>query len=194
LTPQVSVVSGRVNALTATGFKLPGVTVSISNSTTFTGGVAADLSNGIEVLVSGLWNSQLGALVATSIEVHMPQVTPGSGSGSTGGGSTSGTGSSSTGSTGGSTSGNTGSGTSSSGNTTGASQTPAVLNLRGAITEYVSRSAFRIAGQKVDASLATITGGSVLDLGNARTVEATGVIAGVEGARYLKLSTLRIIQ
>jgi hypothetical protein len=186
LTPQVSVVSGRVNALTATGFKLPGVTVSISNSTTFTGGVAADLSNGIEVLVSGLWNSQLGALVATSIEVHMPQVTPGSGSGSTGGGSTSGTGGGSTGSTGGSTS--------SSGNTTGASQTPAVLTLRGAITEYVSRSAFRIAGQKVDASLATITGGSVLDLGNARTVEATGVIAGVEGARYLKLSTLRIIQ
>ncbi len=174
LASQVSIVGGRVDALGTTGFKLPGVNIVITTTTTFTGGALADLSNGIEVLVSGVWNPQLAALVATSIEIHRPAVaSTGSAIGSTG-------------NTGGATGGD-------SAGTTTAATSPS-LTLRGAITEYLSRSSFRIAGQKVDASTATLAGGSVLDLGNALTVEATGVIAGAEGARYLKLSTLRIIQ
>jgi hypothetical protein len=165
LAPRVSVVGGRVNALSATGFKLPGVDIVINADTAYTGGVAADLSNGIDVLVSGLWNPQLAALVATSVEIHKPAAA-------------------NTGNTGGSTPGSTG-------------PTPAgppVLTVRGAITDFASSSSFRIAGQKVDASGAMLSGGSLTDLGNALMVEATGVIAGVEGARYLKLSTLRIIR
>jgi hypothetical protein len=70
LTPQVSVVSGRVDALANGSFKLPGVTVSIANATTFSGGVLADLANGVEVLVTGTWNVQLQALVAATIEIR----------------------------------------------------------------------------------------------------------------------------
>jgi hypothetical protein len=172
LAPRVSVVGGRVNALGASGFKLPGVNIVINTDTAYTGGVAADLSNGIEVLVSGLWNPQLAALVATSVEIHKPAAaTTGAGNGATG---------------------NTGGGSVAS--TGPAPASPPMLTVRGAITDFASSSSFRIAGQKVDASAATLTGGSLPDLGNALTVEATGVIAGVEGARYLMLSTLRIIR
>jgi hypothetical protein len=167
LAPRVSVVGGRVNALVDnTSFKLPGVNIVINSDTVYTGGIAADLSNGIEVLVIGLWNPQLAALVATSVEIHKPAAAA-------------------TGNTGGSSAGSTGP-TPPAG--------PPVLTVRGAITDFASSASFRIAGQKVDASGAALTGGSLPDLGNALTVEATGVIAGVEGARYLMLSTLRIIR
>lgn len=150
LAPHVSVVVGRVDGFSAAGFKLPGVAVVFADTTSFTGGVLADLGNGMEVLVTGVWSPQKQALVATSIELRKPVVQP----------------------------------------TPGAPVAGSV-GVVGAITDFTSKGAFRIGQQKVDASDAVFFDGTEADLANGRAVEAAGTIAGVEGARYVKLSKLR---
>ena len=55
-----------------------------------------------------------------------------------------------------------------------------VARVRGNVTDYVSASDFRVAGQKVDASSATFVNGAATDLANGRIVEAKGTVtAGV---------------
>ncbi len=146
LTPQVSVLSGRVDGLTAAGFKLPGVTISLTANTSYTGGVLADLGNGVQVLVTGTWNAQLQAIVASSIEIRKPE------------------------------------------------NQPAGVSVSGAVSDFVSKSAFRIGQQKVDASSAVYTDGTAADLANGRAVEGSGVLAGAEGARYVLLNKLRFLK
>jgi hypothetical protein len=75
-------------------------------------------------------------------------------------------------------------------------QTSAVpsLALKGAISDFTSKAAFRIAMQKVDASEAVFTDGTEADLANGKAVEAVGVMAGAEGARYVKLAKLRFLK
>ena len=118
----------------------------LAQGTVFAGGVMADLSNGIEVVVTGVFNVQAGALVASRIEIHKPE------------------------------------------------DKPAGLSVRGAITDFASKAAFRIGGQKVDASEAVFSDGSEADLANGRSAEASGVIAGSEGGRYLKLAKLHFLK
>ena len=64
----------------------------------------------------------------------------------------------------------------------------------GSITDFVSVSAFRIGQQKVDASAATFVGGTAADLANGKAVEGAGVLAGAEGARYVKLAAVRFLK
>jgi hypothetical protein len=146
LAPQVSVLGGRVDGLTAAGFKLPGVTINLTPNTSFSGGVLADLGNGVQVLVTGTWNAQLQAVVASSVEIRKPE------------------------------------------------DKPAGVAVAGAVSDFVSKSAFRIGQQKVDASSAVYTNGTEADLANGRAVEGSGVLAGPEGARYVLLSKLRFLK
>ena len=146
LAPQASIVGGRVGDFATGGFKLPGVAVLISSATTFSGGVLADMANGVDVLVTGVWDAQKQALVASMIEVRKP------------------------------------------------SPTATGVAVAGPITDFTSAAAFRIGQQKVDASAAIFVGGTVADLANGKAVEAAGVIAGAEGARYVKLATLRFLK
>lgn len=76
LAPQVSVVGGRISDLAGNGFKLPGVAVQFNDATVFVGGLAADLANGIEVVVTGTWNPQARSLVVTRIEIRKPENRP----------------------------------------------------------------------------------------------------------------------
>jgi hypothetical protein len=62
------------------------------------------------------------------------------------------------------------------------------------VSDFVSKSAFRIGQQKVDASNAVYTDGTEADLANGRAVEGSGVLAGPEGARYVQLSKLRFLK
>lgn len=146
LAAQVSIVSGRIGDLIAGGFKLPGVAVLVSSATSFSGGEWSDLANGVEVLVTGVWNAQKQALVATMIEVRK------------------------------------------------SSPTATGVAVAGSITDFVSVSAFRIGQQKVDASAATFVGGTAADLANGKAVEGAGVLAGAEGARYVKLAAVRFLK
>jgi len=52
------------------------------------------------------------------------------------------------------------------------------LEVEGAITDFVAVANFKVAGQPVDASTATITGGTVADLGNGRKVAVAGTVTG----------------
>jgi hypothetical protein len=59
---------------------------------------------------------------------------------------------------------------------------------RGDITDFVSVSSFRVAGQRVDASAATFSNGTAADLANGRSVEVKGpVVAGVLKAASVEL-------
>jgi Domain of unknown function (DUF5666) len=71
---------------------------------------------------------------------------------------------------------------------------PAGLVVVGAVSDFVSKSSFRIGQQKVDASNAVFSNGVEADLANGRAVEGTGTLAGAEGARYVVLSKLRFIK
>jgi hypothetical protein len=51
------------------------------------------------------------------------------------------------------------------------------LEVEGAITEYVSAASFKVQGQTVDASKATLSGGTAMDLGNGRKVGAVGALS-----------------
>ena len=51
------------------------------------------------------------------------------------------------------------------------------LEVEGAITDYVSAASFKVQGQTVDASKATISGGTVADLGNDRKVGVVGAVS-----------------
>ncbi len=68
---------------------------------------------------------------------------------------------------------------------------PTGLVVTGAVSDFVSKAAFRIGQQKVDASNAVFVNGVEADLANGRSVEGTGTLAGAEGARYVVLSKLR---
>ena len=146
LAPQDSVVSGRVSSLNIDSFRLPGLNVRISSTSSFSGGVRADLANGVQVLVTGSWNAQLQALVATTIEIRKPE------------------------------------------------DKPVGVTVAGAISDLVSKSAFRIGGQKVDATDAIYNNGTQAELANGVAVEASGALAGPEGGRYVKLAKLRFLK
>jgi translation initiation factor IF-1 len=51
------------------------------------------------------------------------------------------------------------------------------LEVEGAITDYVSAARFKVQGQSVDASKATISGGTAADLGNGRKVGVVGAVS-----------------
>ena len=51
------------------------------------------------------------------------------------------------------------------------------LEVEGAITDYVSAASFKVQGQIVDASKATISGGTAVDLGNGRKVGVVGAVS-----------------
>ncbi|MEI7466483.1 MAG: DUF5666 domain-containing protein, partial [Burkholderiales bacterium] len=75
LTPQPSVLGGRVSDFANNSFKLPGgVLVTVNNATVFEGGTLADLANGVEVLAKGLVNGQTKTLTATWIQVRKPDI------------------------------------------------------------------------------------------------------------------------
>jgi Domain of unknown function (DUF5666) len=71
---------------------------------------------------------------------------------------------------------------------------PSGVSVAGAISDFTSKAAFRIGQQKVDATEAVFTDGTEVDLANGRAVEASGVLAGAEGARYVKLAKLRFLK
>jgi len=52
------------------------------------------------------------------------------------------------------------------------------LEVEGAITDFVSVASFKVAGQPVDASTATITSGTAADLVNGRKIGAVGTLSG----------------
>jgi hypothetical protein len=64
-----------------------------------------------------------------------------------------------------------------------------VARVRGVVSDYVSIANFRVAGQKVDASGATFSGGVAADLANGRQVEARG--AAVDGVLVAVQVTFR---
>lgn len=55
---------------------------------------------------------------------------------------------------------------------------PALLDVKGTITDFVSKASFKVAGQPVDASGAAFEGGTPADLANGLVVEASGTLAG----------------
>ncbi len=69
LAPQISVVGGRVFDVSSGGFKLTGMAVSFDANTSFDGGVAADLANGVLVLAKGSFNPSTKMIAATWIEI-----------------------------------------------------------------------------------------------------------------------------
>jgi Domain of unknown function (DUF5666) len=64
-----AVVGGRISNLAESGFKLPGMTVSISATTVYAGGSAADLANGVMVQVKGRYNAETKTVAATKLEI-----------------------------------------------------------------------------------------------------------------------------
>ena len=70
--PEV-VVGGRISNLvtsnTDVNFKLPGLGVSVSSTTVFVGGTAADLSNGVLVQVKGRYNPATKTVAAARLEI-----------------------------------------------------------------------------------------------------------------------------
>ena len=65
---------------------------------------------------------------------------------------------------------------------------PADASVAGVITDFVAPSNFKVAGQQVDASGATIVGGTVANLANGRRVTASGVLrAGILVARTVSI-------
>lgn len=71
LAPQASVLGGRLSDLSGSGFKLPGgLAVGFGPNTVFEGGSAADLANGVAVLVKGFVNGATKTLTATWIEIE----------------------------------------------------------------------------------------------------------------------------
>lgn len=70
--PEV-VVGGRISNLvtsnTDVNFKLPGMSVSVSSTTVFVGGTAADLSNGVLVQVKGRYNPATKTVAAARLEI-----------------------------------------------------------------------------------------------------------------------------
>ena len=66
------------------------------------------------------------------------------------------------------------------------------VTVEGSITSFVSMANFKVAGQVVDASGATLVGGTAADLVNGRRVEATGTInsSGVLVARKVSIEAL----
>lgn len=69
-----------------------------------------------------------------------------------------------------------------------AAPTAATLEVEGTITDFVSPASFKVAGQWVDASKATVRNGTVADLANGRKVEANGtVVSGVLQATAVEL-------
>jgi hypothetical protein len=69
LAPQVSVVGGRVSAIADGTFQLPGIAVRFNADTTFEGGAAADLAEGVLVLAKGRFDPASRAIQATWIEI-----------------------------------------------------------------------------------------------------------------------------
>jgi hypothetical protein len=67
---------------------------------------------------------------------------------------------------------------------------PAPSTVLGDITDFVSIASFRVRGQAVDASAATITGGTAAGLSNGRQVQVTGLIAG----NVLKATTVAFVE
>ena len=67
--------------------------------------------------------------------------------------------------------------------------TPGDVTVEGTITDFVSPSSFKVAGQPVDASGATFEGGTSGDLANGRRIEATGPVnaSGVLVARKVEI-------
>ena len=57
-------------------------------------------------------------------------------------------------------------------------QATATLEVEGAITDFVSAANFKVAGQLVDASTATISSGTMADLGKGRKVGVAGTVTG----------------
>ncbi len=67
-------------------------------------------------------------------------------------------------------------------------ETATTIEVEGRITDYASVSSFRVAGQLVDASAATIRNGTQADLRNDRKVEAKGPLVGA----VLRATTVEI--
>ena len=53
---------------------------------------------------------------------------------------------------------------------------PWIVDIKGAISAYVSKASFKVAGQAVDATGATFDGGTAADLADGRVVEVVGTI------------------
>lgn len=64
-----AVVGGRISNLAEGGFKLPGMSVSVSASTVYVGGSAGDLANGVLVQVQGRYNAATKTVAATRLEI-----------------------------------------------------------------------------------------------------------------------------
>ncbi len=139
-------VAGRVNDLQDGSFKLSGAVVSLADDTTFSGGSKADLANGVDVRVQGVWNAATKTLAARKVDIRKP------------------------------------------------TDRPAGIVLAGVITDFESKASFRIGGQLVDASTATLQGGTAADLVNGVPVEGNGVVELVGGAPVAKLTALRFLR
>ena len=145
--------------VTATDFKLAGVTISIDAQTKFVGGAASDLSNGSNVslqakliLAPESLTLAVGGTATTPSTITLPNLKavqiellqrP---------------------------------------------KVDAALSLEGVISDFKSISNLRVAGQRVDASSAVLEGGVLGDIGNGKTVKVTGqIVDGVVKATKLIL-------
>ncbi|PHV00253.1 hypothetical protein CSQ88_18120 [Iodobacter sp. BJB302] len=115
---------GVISSVTASQFKLNGVTILWSATTPVDGGKTADVVNGVNVVVSILKNGD--KLQAQQIEIK--------------------------------------------------GRVASSLEVKGAVSDFVSLSNFKVAGQKVDASKAEIKEGKSGSLANGRVVEVKGVL------------------
>ena len=145
--------------VTASEFKLAGVTISITAQTKFVGGVASDLSNGSNInMQAKLIVAPESMILATGGAVTLPSTAalpkliavqiellqrP---------------------------------------------KADAALSVEGIVSDFTSIGNLRVAGQRVDASLAVIEGGVLGDITNGKTVQVTGqIVDGVVKASKLIL-------